>query len=144
MGRRLIAALVLAVVALSCSSSNQSTNTAITRGKTNAVVTIHVEKGIGIPDQEVVRLCARNGKVGPNYVPSAITWVADDPSATLDIVWSDSAQVCVRGKHCNGAVCQGMSNVGFHGNTPARCEYTIVINGTGTKDPGVEVENCCP
>lgn len=140
--RRLIPLLVLV---LACTSSAPINNGAApTRSKFNAIVKIHAAPGSTTTDQETVHLCARNGMSGTTPIPSTITWAVDDPTARLDIVWADPAQVCVRGKHCSGPTCSAISNVDFRDPTPARCEYTIVINGTGTKDPGVEVESCCP
>lgn len=140
---RCLAALLLVLLVCSCGS----TNTASTRpnsGKNNVVITIHVAGGQGTADPDLPTLNARNGMAGPVAVPSHITWVADDPRAKLDIVWNDAAQKCVRNKRCNGNQCDAISNVLFKDATPARCDYTIVINGTGTADPGVLVDNCCP
>jgi hypothetical protein len=147
--RRLVAPLVLVITSYACSSSQTNPSVAsgaITRGKTAAVIVVHVANGTGTADQEVVRLCARNGLASNGQaVPATITWVADDPSVKLDITWKDPSQSCVHAKPCGtDSVCTQISNVSYRGATPARCDYKIWVNGVPGPDPGVEIENCCP
>jgi hypothetical protein len=131
--------LISAVALSSCCSTNNNHN-AIMRSKSSAVVLVHAVSAMA--DQDTVTVSARNGRAANGQpIPSQILWTADEPIATLKIVFVDPLQQCVRGLHCEGSECHAVTNVQSSG---ARCEYRVSTNGTEAKDPVVVIEDCCP